>query len=65
MAGCILVDVDKIQVINRSPAYKNKYIHHRTSVGCDLSDEQVHHHFEPFSSSFVALRNESSWTPSC
>ena len=41
MAGCILVDVDKIQVINRSPAYKNKYIHHRTSVGCDLSDEQV------------------------
>jgi hypothetical protein len=41
MAGCILVDVDKIQVINRSPAYKNKYIHHRTSVGCDLSDDQV------------------------
>mmetsp|Transcript_8817 Transcript_8817/g.13197 ORF Transcript_8817/g.13197 Transcript_8817/m.13197 type:complete len:551 (-) Transcript_8817:239-1891(-) len=41
MAGCILVDVDKIQVINRSPAYKNKYIHHRTSVGCDLTDEQL------------------------
>lgn len=42
VAGCILVDVDKIQVINRSPAYKNKYIHHRTSIGCDLTDDQVH-----------------------
>ena len=41
VAGCILVDVDKIQVINRSPAYKNKYIHHRTSIGCDLTDDQV------------------------
>ena len=27
MAGCILVDFDKIQVINRSPKYKNKYVH--------------------------------------
>lgn len=26
LAGCILVDFDKIQVINRSPAYKNKYV---------------------------------------
>ena len=26
MAGCILVDFDKIQVINRSPKYKNKYV---------------------------------------
>lgn len=77
MAGCILVDFDKIQVSNklifsaawcvdtsgvktninvyihqnmclsfikvitRSPAYKNKYVHHRTSIGCELSDQQV------------------------
>jgi hypothetical protein len=41
VAGCILVDTDKIHVINRSPAYKNKYIHHRTSIGCDLSDDQL------------------------
>ncbi len=45
MAGCILVDVDKIQVINRSVSYKNKYIHHRSSVGTYfdglLSDGQV------------------------
>ena len=26
MAGCILVDFDKIQVINRSPKYKNRYV---------------------------------------
>ena len=32
MAGCILVDNDKLQVINRSPAYKNQYIHRRDSV---------------------------------
>jgi hypothetical protein len=41
MAGCILVDFDRIQVINRSPAYKDKYIHHRSSIGVDLSDSQV------------------------
>ena len=32
MAGCILVDDDKLQVINRSPAYKNHYVHRRGSV---------------------------------
>ena len=32
MAGCILVDVDCIKVINRSPRYRNKYVHRRTSV---------------------------------
>ena len=32
MAGCILVDNDKLQVINRSPAYKNQYVHRRDSV---------------------------------
>eukprot|EP00981_Chlorochromonas_danica_P001277 scaffold268_cov210-Ochromonas_danica.AAC.72 len=32
MAGCILIDNEKIQVINRSPKYKNKYVHRRTSV---------------------------------
>lgn len=35
MAGCILVDNEKIQVINRSPKYKNKYVHRRTSVTLD------------------------------
>ncbi len=41
IAGCILVDSDKIQVINRSPAYKNKYVHHRSSIGNDLTENQV------------------------
>mmetsp|Transcript_31866 Transcript_31866/g.53761 ORF Transcript_31866/g.53761 Transcript_31866/m.53761 type:complete len:599 (+) Transcript_31866:106-1902(+) len=42
MAGCILVDCDKIQVINRSPSYKNKYVHRRTSVALnDLSTQEV------------------------
>ena len=42
MAGCILVDFDKIQVINRSPKYKNKYVHRRTSISLNnLSDKQL------------------------
>jgi len=32
MAGCILVDFEKLQVINRSPAYRNQYVHRRDSV---------------------------------
>jgi len=32
MAGCILVDSEKLQIINRSPAYKNQYVHRRDSV---------------------------------
>jgi hypothetical protein len=32
LAGCILVDGDKMQVINRSPAYKNQYVHRRDSI---------------------------------
>ena len=32
MAGCVLVDVDTIKVINRSPKYKNKYVHRRESL---------------------------------
>jgi len=32
MAGCILVDFEKMQVINRSPAYKNQYVHRRDSA---------------------------------
>jgi len=32
MAGCILVDFEKMKVINRSPAYKNKFVHRRDSV---------------------------------
>jgi len=32
MAGCILVDFEKMHVINRSPAYKNKFVHRRDSI---------------------------------
>ena len=31
-AGCILVDFEQMQVINRSPAYRNQYVHRRDSV---------------------------------
>eukprot|EP01038_Epipyxis_sp_PR26KG_P005443 gene5443-7536_t len=42
MAGCILIDSDKIQVINRSPKYKNKYVHRRTSVSLEnLSQKEL------------------------
>jgi diadenosine tetraphosphatase ApaH/serine/threonine PP2A family protein phosphatase len=42
MAGCILVDNEKIQVINRSPKYKNRYVHRRTSMSvANLSAEEV------------------------
>ena len=42
MAGCILVDEERIQVINRSASYKNKYVHRRTSVSLsDLTPEQI------------------------
>ena len=33
MAGCILVDNYLIQVINKSPKYKNKFTHRRSSYG--------------------------------
>ena len=35
MAGCILVDDEKMQVINRSPAYRNQYVHRRDSVSLE------------------------------
>jgi hypothetical protein len=42
MAGCILVDNEKLQVINRSPAYKNQYIHRRDSVSLHtLSEKEI------------------------
>jgi hypothetical protein len=42
MAGCILVDNDKLQVINRSPAYKNQYVHRRDSVSlATLSESEI------------------------
>eukprot|EP00549_Striatella_unipunctata_P025596 CAMPEP_0118707456 /NCGR_PEP_ID=MMETSP0800-20121206/21229_1 /TAXON_ID=210618 ORGANISM="Striatella unipunctata, Strain CCMP2910" /NCGR_SAMPLE_ID=MMETSP0800 /ASSEMBLY_ACC=CAM_ASM_000638 /LENGTH=512 /DNA_ID=CAMNT_0006610315 /DNA_START=360 /DNA_END=1898 /DNA_ORIENTATION=- len=42
MAGCILVDFEKMHVINRSPAYKNQYIHRRDSVSLDkLSEREI------------------------
>eukprot|EP00566_Odontella_aurita_P008399 CAMPEP_0113544504 /NCGR_PEP_ID=MMETSP0015_2-20120614/10746_1 /TAXON_ID=2838 /ORGANISM="Odontella" /LENGTH=673 /DNA_ID=CAMNT_0000444773 /DNA_START=360 /DNA_END=2381 /DNA_ORIENTATION=- /assembly_acc=CAM_ASM_000160 len=42
MAGCILVDFEKMQVINRSPAYRNQYIHRRDSVSIAmLSDQEI------------------------
>ena len=42
LAGCILVDGDKLQVINRSPAYKNQYVHRRDSVSlASLSNSEI------------------------
>ena len=42
MAGCILVDSDRLQVINRSPAYKNHYVHRRGSVSlATLSEAEI------------------------
>lgn len=42
MAGCILVDNDKLQVINRSPAYKNQYVHRRDSVSlANLPESEI------------------------
>lgn len=42
MAGCVLVDVDNIQVITRSPSYRNKYVHRRSSSCLHvLSEEQL------------------------
>jgi hypothetical protein len=42
MAGCILIDFEKLQVINRSPAYKNQYVHRRDSVSLQaLSEHEI------------------------
>jgi hypothetical protein len=42
MAGCILVDFEKLQVINRAPAYKNQYVHRRDSVSLQsLSENEI------------------------
>jgi len=42
MAGCILVDFEKLQVINRSPAYKNQYVHRRDSMSLlSLSENEI------------------------
>jgi len=42
MAGCMLVDNDKLQVITRSPAYKNQYVHRRDSVSVmNLSQQEM------------------------
>ena len=42
MAGCILVDNEKLQVINRSPAYRNQYVHRRDSVSLStLSETEI------------------------
>ena len=40
MAGCILIDFEKMQVINRSPAYKNQYVHRRDSVSVAMLSER-------------------------
>jgi len=43
MAGCILVDFEQMQVINRSPAYKNQYVHRRDSVSIEkLTETEIH-----------------------
>lgn len=39
MAGCILVDNQRLQVINRSPAYKNQYVHRRDSISLATMSE--------------------------
>jgi len=42
LAGCILVDFEKMQVINRSPAYKNQYVHRRDSMSvAHMSDSEI------------------------
>lgn len=42
MAGCILVDFEKLQVINRSPAYRNQYVHRRDSSSvAKLTEEEI------------------------
>lgn len=42
LAGCILVDGEKLQVINRSPAYKNQYVHRRDSMSlASLSTSEI------------------------
>ena len=42
MAGCILVDFENLQVINRSHAYKNVYVHRRDSVSIEqLSKQEI------------------------
>lgn len=41
MAGCILIDDNKIQIINRSPKYKNKYVRRRVSLLNQLSYEEI------------------------
>ena len=35
MCGCILVDEVLIQVINRSPRYRNRFVHRRDSISLD------------------------------
>jgi hypothetical protein len=42
MAGCILVDFERMQVINRSPAYRNQYVHRRDSISLSrLSEGEI------------------------
>lgn len=42
MAGCILIDDSKIQIINRSPKYKNKYVRRRASLlNSSLTYEEI------------------------
>ncbi len=42
MAGCILVDFENLQVINRSHAYRNVYVHRRDSVSiAKLTEREI------------------------
>lgn len=48
MAGCILVDNYLIQAINRSPKYRNKYVHRRTSISvANVPKEEVRYYSIP------------------
>lgn len=41
-AGCVLVDLEAIQVINRSPHYRNRFVHRRDSVSlAGLSPDEI------------------------
>ena len=61
LAGCILVDNYLIQAINRSPKYRNKYVHRRTSVSvADIPKEEVSFLCEKYV--LYSLRSQQSTT---
>ena len=42
LASCILVDFDQMEVITRSPHYRNHYVHRRDSMSVtDLPEREI------------------------